>query len=500
LGVFYQKHRERKTEVMERWKPLFSLVHATARPLGWQAAYAQYCRMAKDPGCFEYILCFDEAQEAAFRKTVSDEWFLNEETCCSPRVRIHPGPRNYVSAANYATRDARAPIVLEVTDDMFPPMHWDIEIRKAIPLFREEPVADPVLRYVTLDIEDQEHVLWVHDGAFPHIMTMQIFTSKWYERYGYVFHSDFPSMLGDHEFTWRANRDGVIIDMRDRPEMRWDHQHHRNAKRAKDASDIPNESASRYCEGWKALAKHCPGYMKVDPIDALYASACATPGDIYEHLPALKALASPICATCSVAGWMLMSEKCPDCNGAWRTPKSILELGTRTGNSTIAFLAGGPKLLVSVDLDFSHLDPQVDGAAMYSEIPFHTIQQDSAKPVKCTSCRGSGTYPIEALGKMCEAVCQRCNGTGSVDFDVVFFDTWHTYAHLKAEIYTHAPHCRERLAFHDTGKDANYDRGEDGSTPGLWAAIEELVAAGEWEIESHDENCHGLTILHRRVS
>lgn len=395
----------------------FSLVHCSARPDAWTAVYAQYVRTARFPECFEYILCFDWAQQKEFRRTVPASWF-ELGGYIQRRVIINTGERNYVTAANFATQYAIAPIILEVTDDLFPPFWWDQTLTALLPLAKQ-----------------QEKVVWVNDGVFPSVSTMQIFTRKWYERYGYVFHPDFPSMNGDREFTWRANRDEVLMDVRDNPKLRWDHQHHRNLARAKDASDTANESAERYCQGWKALNRHCPGYMKnLDPIDALYASACAMKSDIAEHLPQLKALA---------AG------------------KEVLELGTRAGNSTIAFLAGRPKRLVSVDLDFSCLDTQVEGAAMYSEIPFEMKQQDSR----------------EVVG----------------DFDVIFFDTVHTYTHLKAEIAAHAPHARERLVFHDTV--TNADASEDGSTPGLMAAINELVSEGAWEIESHALNNNGLLIL-----
>ena len=408
---------------------MFSLVHATNRPLGWQAVYAQYLRQAKDPECFEYILCFDKAKESAFRETVPEYWF--EPDCPNRKVIINWGDENYVTAANFSTQCAQRSIILEVTDDMFPPLNWDHHLE---PLF---PIGG-----------SRETVIWVTDQAFPHIMTMQIFTRKWYHKYGYVFHPDFPSMLGDHDFTWRANRDNVVVDVRDRLELHWTHEHHRNRKRAKDASDIPNESAERYAEGWNALNRHCPGYMKTDPIDALYASACANESDINEHLPLLKELA---------AG------------------KTILELGTRTGNSTIAFLAARPKRLVSVDLDFSRLDPQIPGAAIYSGIPFRMVQQDSREFLKSEDWYRSRQ--------------------ADEDFEVVFFDTIHTYEHLKAEIAQWSHKANERLIFHDTV--SNGEIGEDGRHPGLMAAINELVAMGDWKIERHIEANNGLTVLAR---
>jgi hypothetical protein len=39
--------------------PKFSIVHATNRPYGWQAVYAQYLRTADDKKCFDYVLVID---------------------------------------------------------------------------------------------------------------------------------------------------------------------------------------------------------------------------------------------------------------------------------------------------------------------------------------------------------------------------------------------------------------------------------------------------------
>lgn len=382
----------------------FSIVHATNRPYGWQACYAQYLRRAVDPKHFEYLLICDECdlpQFAGFQ---------------SGNIRVIPniGDRSYVAAANYGVQFANAPVVLMATDDMFPPTGWDVNL------------------WDLFTSESEKHVAWVNDGVFPHIMTMQIFTRTWYDRYGYVFKPAYGSMLGDQDFTRRAIRDGVVMDVRTDPEFRWQHFHHRAGTRPLDSSDAVNQSADRYVQGWTQFVKDWPDVLGGKRlIDVIYESACSTPSDINEHLPTLKSL---------VEG------------------KRVLELGVRTGNSTAAFLAGNPKRLVSVDIDLSRLDPEMIAAGKMAGVNWELRQQDSREPI-------------------------------DEEFDVVFFDTLHTEAHLAAEIAAHVKGA-QTLIFHDVV--ANRNKGEDGG-PGLFGPIVKVVERGGYEwVEMQNNNGLGI--------
>lgn len=386
---------------MKTSMPFFSVVHATNRPYGWQAAYAQLIRQAADPSCFEFLLVYDEQDKDKFQLAYPIKGIA------------HPGEPCYVSAANYGCTKAMAPILMLSTDDMFCPRHWD---KKLWDLFTSE---------------SNKHVAWVNDGVFPHIMTFQILTKTYFDRYGYVFKPEYGSMCGDHDFTQRALRDGVVMDVRDRKELHWTHYHHRAGTRPLDSSDAVNQSAERYAQGYGQLQKDWPELVTKDLCDELYEQACAMPSDINEHLPVLKGL---------VAG------------------KTVLELGTRTGNSSMAFIAGRPKELVSVDLDFSRLDPQIAAGAILAGVPWTRIERDSRIPF-------------------------------DRKFDVVFFDTLHTEEHLAAEIEAHGD--ADILVFHDTV--TNWTEGENGQ-PGLRKPIEALI--GRYEAKEYTRN-NGLMVLTR---
>jgi hypothetical protein len=79
--------------------------------------------------------------------------------------------------------------------------------------------------------------------------------------------------------------------------------------------------------------------------------------------------------------------------------------------------------------------------------------------------------------------------------DLLFIDTNHFYSQLKEELRVHGPKARRYIVLHDT---VTYGEiGADGTKPGLWQAVEELEAEGQWRIKEHYGNCNGLTVLKR---
>jgi hypothetical protein len=80
--------------------------------------------------------------------------------------------------------------------------------------------------------------------------------------------------------------------------------------------------------------------------------------------------------------------------------------------------------------------------------------------------------------------------------DLLFIDTYHVYRQLQAELERHAPMARKYIIMHDT--ETFGDHGEDSSTPGLWAAVEQFVSAHpEWKVIERLRNNNGLAILER---
>lgn len=171
---------------------------------------------------------------------------------------------------------------------------------------------------------------------------------------------------------------------------------------------------------------------------------CNAPSDINEHLPVLFTLAM-------------------QCD-------RIVEFGVRTGNSTVAFLAGlEQRPLASTvtqlhSYDIEDPDPQIP-LPKRPATSWYFQKRDTAH---------LGTIP---------------------ECELLFIDTAHTRVHVAAELQYHA-RVRRFIVFHDTVLWGLV--GMDGKTGVLHAALDFLAARPEWELQEHLLNNNGLLILRRK--
>jgi tetratricopeptide (TPR) repeat protein len=171
-------------------------------------------------------------------------------------------------------------------------------------------------------------------------------------------------------------------------------------------------------------------------LSQFYHLACATPSDINEHLPTLYALA--------------------------RECRHVTELGTRTGVSTTALLYAQPDVLIT-----------------YDRVRFPQVEQ-------LARLAGRTQFVIHEKDVL---------WTQIEETDLLFIDTWHVYQQLKEELRLHAGKARKYIVLHDTTTFAQ--RGEDEGHQGLWPAVEEFLAQGEFRLKARSENNNGLTVLER---
>ena len=162
-----------------------SLLHATrGRPAMAYKARATWLDRAADPDAIEHIFALDP----------DDETIGPFITC---RHVINPG-LGPVAAWNEAAKFSKGEILIQLSDDWEPPMHWDKLI-----LAKFEGVTTPA-------------VLAISDGTrTDNLLCMAILTRARYENQGYLFHPDFFSVFSDNHFTDRAYADGVVIDAKD---------------------------------------------------------------------------------------------------------------------------------------------------------------------------------------------------------------------------------------------------------------------------------------------
>jgi len=162
-----------------------SLLHATrGRPAMAYKARATWLDRAADPDAIEHIFALDP----------DDETIGPFITC---RHVINPGA-GPVAAWNEAAKFSKGAILIQLSDDWQPPMHWDKLILKAI-----GNTSKPA-------------VLAVSDGyRTDNLLCIAILTRARYKQQGHLFHPEFFSMFSDNHFTDRAYADGVVIEAKE---------------------------------------------------------------------------------------------------------------------------------------------------------------------------------------------------------------------------------------------------------------------------------------------
>lgn len=98
-------------------------------------------------------------------------------------------------------------LLIQVSDDWEPPVHWDRQLLDRLPPnWRNEP-----------------HVIAVNDGIRKdNLMTVFICTSEFANQQGEFLHAGFQSVFSDNDATTRAERAGCIINARD---LLFQHRH-----------------------------------------------------------------------------------------------------------------------------------------------------------------------------------------------------------------------------------------------------------------------------------
>jgi glycosyltransferase involved in cell wall biosynthesis len=139
-------------------------------------------------------------------------------------------PFNCVKGWNLAARHASGKVLVQLTDDFVPPIHWD-----------EKLLAIDGGRWV-----EREHVVHINDGYVQNLCTLAILTRKRYDRFGYLFYPGYESLFCDTELTEVAYRDGVVIEAM---HLVFEHMHPDCNKRLRDETDLVHASQDRWQRG-----------------------------------------------------------------------------------------------------------------------------------------------------------------------------------------------------------------------------------------------------------
>lgn len=199
-----------------------SLIHATrGRVKQAVEARTKWFAKAKNPDAIEHIFGLDADDEHAMFLTVHNHVWTD-------------GKGGPVAAWNAAARKSSGEILIQLSDDWEPPLHWDQIILSEI-----QDTSKPV-------------VLAVSDGhRKDDLLCMAIMTRARYNQQGFIFHPEFFSMYSDNWFSEQAFKDGVVIDARDR--ITFEHLHPAFGKAEVDSTYQRTNCQEAYERGFAVL-------------------------------------------------------------------------------------------------------------------------------------------------------------------------------------------------------------------------------------------------------
>ena len=199
-----------------------SLLHATrGRPAMAYKARATWLDRAHNPDAIEHIFALDEDDET-----------IGPFVTCRHAMNYLRGP---VAAWNEAAWFSKGEILIQLSDDWEPPMHWDKLIIDAI-----GDTSKPA-------------VLAVSDGhRTDNLLCMAILNRARYKQQGYLFHPEFFSVFSDNHFTDRAYADDVVIDAK---HIVIEHLHPAFGKAEMDETYARSNSTQNYDRGSKTFER-----------------------------------------------------------------------------------------------------------------------------------------------------------------------------------------------------------------------------------------------------
>ena len=150
---------------------------------------------------------------------------------------------------------------------------------------------------------------------------------------------------------------------------------------------------------------------------------------------------------------------------------SVVEFGVRTGESTVALISGCKGEVKSYDI----------------------VESEAVGLLRSLVLPCSWTFRRHDTLTHSHLVPEA---------DLFFFDTLHTYDHLKKELDLHGRKARKFLVFHDVFTCGQQDiSGPDPSVRGIMPAIEEFVARFPDEYETaYKTDCNNGLLVLRRLS
>lgn len=372
-------------------RPLFSILHTSARPDTWRAIYDAWIAAAVNPEQVEYVLCVDERW--GFDRRMGWNGWVNERS--GNNVQWNNQRRCYVDGVNIAARASTGRILIVDADDQWPCEGWDERLRNA-----------ELIGKTDFESPGEEFVIEVSTGTPSEhergILVMPILSRTRYERLGYVLYPEYESMYADNDFCEHAKQDGVIIDAR---YLMFPHRHPINQQAQEDEAYRQQNRAEAYNHG-------------------------KTIFDWRKRIRFGKALEE----AGRIEGWMNPREL------AWLSLHasqmgSVVEIGSWKGRSTYAIASGCKGPVYAVDtFAGSPSEPEhqkqvaTAGGSVFGEFQRNTKGFQNLRTHEKTSIEAAKQVP---------------------DADMVFIDAEHTYEAVKVDLEAWRPKTKKLICGHD---------------------------------------------------
>jgi hypothetical protein len=193
------------TDVTKDVQPIFSVVHASARPEKWKEVYDAWIGAAAWPQLVEYVLVLD-SKFFTFEQAMEIDDLFTRRNGLNLMIWNNHEP-NYVNNVNRGAKESKGMMILVNADDQYPCEGWDEKIANhpITGLSKHNPPQDYVIEVTTNTPNEHERGLIV----------MPIVTRRRYERLGYIFYPLYESMYADNDLCAQARKDGAVVDARD---------------------------------------------------------------------------------------------------------------------------------------------------------------------------------------------------------------------------------------------------------------------------------------------
>lgn len=388
-------------------KPLFSILHTSARPDKWRAVYDDWMSKAVHPEQVEYVLCIDPRWgfPPVGRVTYEDRGPLN-------LVVENTGRRCYVDGVNTAARVSSGAILIVNADDQFACEGWDSELTDALwreGVWRHLP---PRISYsLPASLPLPSFVIEVSTGTpeehYRQIMVMPILSRKRYEDQGSeVFYHGYESMCADNDFCEWAKQDGVVIDARG---LMFPHKHPMFDSTGWKTGDWNQLLDKQYLEQNRGAAHQI--------------------GSLVLAWRRRVSFGKALTEAAAIEGWMFPDEL--ECLSMWASQcQTIVEVGSWKGRSTYALCKGTAGGVTAVDT-------------------FRGTPGEPEHVQKVAAAGGSTLGEFERNTEGCENLSVWETGSvqaalhcGSVD--MVFIDGGHSYEQVLADLKAWLPKVKHK--------------------------------------------------------